>query len=167
MLFRSETYVKGLELLGLKIEDRTTPWPGACGVYHPILSEAVIRFQSQTIMETFPAGGPVKTKIVGEITPEREKQAERVENELNYQIQDKMTEFRPEMEQMLFQLPLAGSAFKKTYYDANYQRAVSAFVPAEDFVVAYGTTELESCPRYTHVMRLYPNEVRKFQATGF
>lgn len=162
-----ETYVKGLELLGLKIEDRTTPWPGACGVYHPILSEAVIRFQSQTIMETFPAGGPVKTKIVGEITPEREKQAERVENELNYQIQDKMTEFRPEMEQMLFQLPLAGSAFKKTYYDANYQRAVSAFVPAEDFVVAYGTTELESCPRYTHVMRLYPNEVRKFQATGF
>lgn len=162
-----ETYVKGLELLGLKIEDRTTPWPGACGVYHPILAEAVIRFQSQTIMETFPAGGPVKTKIVGEITPEREKQAERVENELNYQIQEKMTEFRAEMEQMLFQLPLAGSAFKKTYFDANYQRATSAFVPAEDFVVAYGTTELESCPRYTHVMRLYPNEVKKFQASGF
>lgn len=162
-----ETYVKGLELLGLKIEDRTTPWPGACGVYHPILAEAVIRFQSQTIMETFPAGGPVRTKIVGEITVEREKQAERVEQELNYQIQEKMTEFRAEMEQMLFQLPLAGSAFKKTYYDANYQRAASAFVPAEDFVVAYGTTELESCPRYTHVMRLYPNEVKKFQASGF
>jgi hypothetical protein len=162
-----DTYIKGLELLGLKIEDRTTPWPGACGVYHPILSEAVIRFQSQAIMETFPAGGPVRTKIVGEVTPEREKQAERVEQELNYQVQEKMTEFRPEMEQMLFQLPLAGSAFKKTYYDPNYQRAVSAFVPAEDFVVAYGTTELESCARYTHVMRLYPNEVKRFQASGF
>ncbi len=162
-----DAYVKGLDLLGLKIEERTSPWPGACGVYHPILSEAVIRFQSQTIMETFPAGGPVKTKIVGEATPEREKQAERVENELNYQVQDKMTEFRPEMEQMLFQLPLAGSAFKKTYYDENLQRAVSAFVPAEDFVVAYGTTELESCPRYTHIMRLYPNEIKKFQKSGF
>lgn len=162
-----DTYINGLELLGFKIEDRTTPWPGACGVYHPILSEAVIRFQSQTIMETFPSGGPVKTKIVGEITPEIEKQAERVEQELNYQVQEKMTEFRPEMEQMLFQLPLAGSAFKKTYYDPNYRRAVSAFVPAEDFVVAYGTMELEACPRYTHVMRLYPNEVRKFQASGF
>lgn len=162
-----DAYVKGLELLGLKIEERTNPWPGACGVYHPILSEAVIRFQSQTIMETFPAGGPVKTKIIGEVTPEREKQAERVEQELNYQVQEKMTEFRPEMEQMLFQLPLAGSAFKKTYYDENLRRAVSAFVPAEDFVVAYGTTELESCPRYTHIMRLYPNEVRKFQNSGF
>ena len=162
-----DTYVKGLELLGLKIEDRTTPWPGACGVYHPILAEAVIRFQSQTIMETFPAGGPVKTKIIGEVTPERERQAERVEHELNYQVQEKMTEFRSEMEQMLFQLPLAGSAFKKTYYDPNYRRAASAFVPAEDFVVAYGTTELESCSRYTHIMRLYPNEVRRMQASGF
>lgn len=162
-----EAYVKGLELLGLKIEDRTTPWPGACGVYHPILSEAVIRFQSQTIMEVFPAGGPVKTKIVGEITPEREKQAERVEQELNYQVQDKMTEFRPEMEQMLFQLPLAGSAFKKTYYDPSLDRAVSAFVPAEDFVVSYGTTELESCPRYSQIMRVYPNELRKLQNSGF
>lgn len=162
-----ETYVKGLELLGLKIEDRTTPWPGACGVYHPILAEAVIRFQSQTIMECFPSGGPVRTKVVGKSSEERDAQAIRVEEELNYQLTEKMTDYRSEMEQMLFQLPLAGSAFKKVYYDSSLGRAVSAFVPAEDFIVQYGATDLGSCPRVTQIMRMYPNDIRKLQASGF
>ena len=115
----ADGYVKGLDLLGLKAEDRTTPWPGACGVYHPILTEAVVRFQSQAIMEVFPASGPVKTKVLGKISDEKQEQATRVQDYMNYLLTEKMSEYRPEMEQLLFSLPLAGSAFKKVYYDAN------------------------------------------------
>lgn len=162
-----KAYVKGLDLLGLKIEDRTTPWPGACGVYHPILTEAVIRFQAQTIMEIYPASGPAKTKIMGKVTPEKLKQADRVEQELNYVITEKMTDYRAETEQLLFKLAMAGSAFRKVYYDPVAERPAAAFVPAEDFVTAYGTTDLKTSPRYTHVMRMYPNEVRQLQLSGF
>lgn len=160
------TYIKGLDLLGLKIEDRTTPWPGACGVHHPILTEAVVRFQSQAVTEMFPAAGPVKTKIVGKITEEKEKQASRVQSYMNYLVTEKMTEYRPETEQMLFSLPLAGSAFKKVYYDPNMDRCCSHFVPAEDFVVAYGASDLISAERYTHVMRKSANDIRKLQVAG-
>ena len=160
------TYIDGLELLGLKIEDRTTPWPGACGVHHPILTEAVIRFQSQAIMEVFPSSGPVKTKIVGKITDDKEKQAHRIQDFMNYLILDKMTEYRPEMEQLLFNLPLAGSAFKKVYFDPTMDRPCAHFIPAEDFVVAYGATDLLSAERYAHVMRNSENEIRKLQAAG-
>ena len=163
----SDTYRKGLDLLGLKIEDRSTPWPGACGVFHPILSEAAVRFQSQAIMETFPAAGPVKTKIIGKVTPQREKQAIRVKNDLNYMLTERMVEFRSEHERMLFALPLAGAAFKKVYFDPNAGRPTSMYVPAEDFVVPYGASDLLSCPRYTHIMRKYPNDVKKLQAIGF
>lgn len=161
------TYIKGLDLLGLKIEEKTMPWPGACGVYHPLLSEAVIRFQAQSIMEIFPASGPAKTKIVGRITEEKEKQADRVKNELNYLTTEKMSEYRAETESLLFNLPLAGSAFKKVYYDAMRNVPVAMFVSAEDFVVPYGTSDLESCPRYTHVIKKYPNDIRKLQVSGF
>ena len=160
------TYVDGLDLLGLKPEDRSTPWPGACGVHHPILTEAVIRFQSQAITEVFPSSGPVKTKIVGPIDKEKEAQATRVRDYLNYLLTEQMTEFRPEMEQLLFSLPLAGSAFKKVYYDPNMGRTCCHFVPAEDFVVSYGTSDLISAERYTHVMRKSKNEVRKLQVAG-
>lgn len=162
-----KAYIKGLDLLGLKFEDRSTPWPGACGVYHPILAEAVVRFQAQTIMETFPASGPVKTQIVGRMTRDKEKQAERVEDELNYQITERMPEYRKEHEQLLFFLPLAGSAFKKVYFDESLGRSTAMFVPAEDFVVQYGASDLQTVPRYTHVMRRYPNEIRKLQVAGF
>jgi len=162
-----KAYVKGLDLLGLRIEDRTTPWPGACGVYHPILTEAVIRFQAQTIMEIYPASGPAKTKIMGKVTPEKLKQSDRVEQELNYVITEKMTDYRAETEQLLFKLAMAGSAFRKVYYDPVAERPAAAFVPAEDFVTAYGTTDLKTSPRYTHVMRMYPNEVRQLQLSGF
>ena len=162
-----KAYIDGLDLLGLKIEERTTPWPGACGVYHPVLTEAVIRFQAQTIMEVFPASGPVKTKIVGKSTEELLKQAHRVQEEMNYVVTEKMTDYRSETEQLLFRLPLAGSAFRKVYYDTVNDRPAAVFVPAEDFVVAYGTTDLAACPRYTHVTRMYPNELRKLQVSGF
>ena len=162
-----KTYKNGLDLLGLKIEDRSTPWAGACGVFHPILSEAAVRFQSQSIMETFPAGGPVKAKIEGRVTPEKEKQAERVKKDLNYFLTEKMSEYRSEHERMLFNLPLAGAAFKKVYYDPSLGRPVSMFVPAEDFVAPYGASDLVSCPRYTHIMYKYPNELRKLQVSGF
>tara|TARA_R110000796_G_scaffold230767_2_gene348510 strand:- start:3503 stop:6013 length:2511 start_codon:yes stop_codon:yes gene_type:complete len=161
-----KTYVEGLDLLGLNIEDRTTPWPGACGVYHPILTEAVIRFQSQAIMEVFPSSGPVKTKILGKMTDKKEKQSHRVRDYMNYLLTERMTEYRPEMEQLLFSLPLAGSAFKKIYYDPSMDRICSSFVPAEDFVVSYGTSDLLSAERYTHVMRKTSNEVRKLQVAG-
>jgi hypothetical protein len=161
------TYVKGLDLLGLKIEDRTTPWPGACGVHHPILTEAVIRFQSQAIMEVFPASGPVRTKIVGKITNEKEEQAQRIQDHMNYMLLDKMTEYRPEMEQLLFSLPLAGSAFKKVYFDPTMGRACAHFVPAEDFVVSYGASDLLTAERYTHIMRRSANDIKKLQAAGF
>jgi hypothetical protein len=162
-----KTYKSGLDLLGLKIEDRSTPWAGACGVFHPILSEAAVRFQSQSIMETFPAGGPVRTQIEGKVTPEKEKQALRVKNDLNYHLTKKMSEYRSEHERLLFSLPLAGAAFKKVYYDPSLGRPVAMFVPAEDLVAPYGASDLVSCPRYTHIMYKYPNELKKLQVSGF
>ena len=162
-----ETYTKGLDQLGLKIEERTTPWSGACGVFHPMLSEAVIRFQSQSITEMFPAAGPVRTKIVGKITEEKEKQSQRVEDYLNYLLTHEMSEYRTETEKMLFSLPLAGSAFRKVYFDPSLDRPSSIFVPAEDVVVNYGASDLETCERATHVMRKSSNIVRKMQVNGF
>ena len=162
-----DTYVKGLDLLGLKIEERTQPWEGACGVFHPMLSEAVVRFQAQSIQEIFPAKGPVETKILGEATKERVEQAMRVKDYLNYLLTEKMTEYRSETEKMLFSLALAGSAFRKVYFDPNLGRQTSLFVPAEDFVVSYGTPDLITCERATHVMKKTPNEIRKLQVSGF
>ena len=162
-----ETYINGLDLLGLKHEDRTTPWDGACGVFHPLLTESVVRFQAQAIQEIFPASGPVKTSIVGSMTPEKQEQANRVKNYLNYLITERMTEYRSETEKMLFSLPLAGSAFRKVYYDPNMGRPCSMFVPAEDFVVSYGAADLTTCERATHVMKRSKNEVRKLQVSGF
>jgi len=161
------SYVKGLDLLGLKHEDRTTPWDGACGVFHPLLTESVIRFQSQSIQEIFPASGPVKTKVVGVIDADKEKQAERVQDYLNYLLTEKMSEYRSETEKMLFSLPLAGSAFRKVYYDPNLGRPCSMFVPAEDFVVSYGASDLTTCERSTHVMKKSSNDIRKLQVSGF
>ncbi len=162
-----QTYMKGLDLLGLKIEQRTQPWDGACGVFHPMLSEAVVRFQAQSIQEIFPPRGPVMTKILGEQTPERIAQAARVEDYLNYLLTEDMSEYRSETEKMLFSLAIAGSAFRKVYYDPNLGRFVSIFVPAEDFVVSYGTPDLYTCERCTHVMKKTQNEVRKLQVSGF
>ena len=162
-----ESYVKGLDQLGLKIEERTTPWAGACGVFHPMLSEAVVRFQSQSIAEMFPAQGPVRTKLVGKITTDKTKQAQRVQDYLNYLLTHQMSEYRTETEKMLFSLPLAGSAFRKVYFDPNLDRPSSIFVPAEDVVVNYGASDLETCDRATHVMRKSSNDVRKMQVAGF
>jgi hypothetical protein len=161
------TYVDGLELLGLKVEDRTEPWPGACNVYHPLMTEALVKFQAETMMETFPAAGPVKTQIVGKITTEKEQAAERVQEDMNYQLTDKMPEYRPEHERMLWGLGLAGNAFKKVYYDPNLERQVSMYVPAEDIVVPYGASNLETAERVTHVMRKTKNELRKLMVAGF
>jgi len=163
----AQAYVKGLDLLGLKIEERDQPWPGACGVFHPVLAEAVIRFQAQAITEVYPASGPVRTQIVGKVDKDKERQASRVENEMNYLITEKMTEYRDELEQLLFKLPLAGSAFKKIYYDPLMNRPCAMFVPAEDFVVQYGASDLAMCERYTHVMKKSPNEVLKMMVSGF
>jgi len=162
-----ETYTKGLDQMGLKIEERTTPWAGACGVFHPMLTEAVVRFQSQAISEMFPAQGPVRTNIVGKLTEDKEKQAQRVQDYLNYLLTYEMTEYRTETEKMLFSLPLAGSAFRKVYYDPNLGRPRSIFAPAEDVVVNYGASDLETCERATHVMRKSSNDVRKMQVNGF
>ena len=163
----AQAYIKGLDLLGMKIEDRTQPWQGASGVFHPMLAEAVVRFQAQAMSELLPASGPVNTKTVGKMTREKFEQSMRVKNELNYLITEEMVEYRDEMEQMTFRLPLAGSAFKKVYYDPLMERPVSVFVPAEDFVIAYGASSIEACSRYTHVMKKSPNEVRKLQVSGF
>lgn len=162
-----QTYVDGLELLGMKIEDRTEPWPGACGVYHPLLSEALVKFQAETMMDTFPAAGPVKTQIIGKDTPDKTEAAARVAEDMNYQLTDVMVEFRPEHERMLWGLGLAGNAFKKVYYDPSLQRQVSMYIPAEDVVVPYGASSLQTSGRVTHVMRKTPNEVKKLQAAGF
>jgi hypothetical protein len=162
-----QTYVDGLELLGMKIEERTEPWEGACGVYHPLLSEALVKFQAETIMETFPAKGPVKTQIIGKETPEKKEAAVRVQDDMNYQITDVMTEFRPEHERMIWGLGLAGNAFKKVYFDPALERQVSMFIPAEDVVVPYGVSNLQSSPRVTHVMRKTENEVKRLQVAGF
>jgi hypothetical protein len=162
-----QTYVDGLELLGMKIEERTEPWQGACGVYHPMLAEALVKFQSETMMSTFPAGGPVKTKIVGKETPAKKESAERVQEDMNYQLMERMVEYRPEHERMLWGLGLAGNAFKKVYYDPHMERQTSIFVPAEDIVVPYGASDIETSPRVTHVMRKTENELRRLQVAGF
>ena len=161
------TYVEGLELLGLKVEDRTEPWPGACNVYHPLMTEALVKFQAETMMETFPAAGPVKTVIVGKQTREKEDAAERVRDDMNYQLTEKMPEYRPEHERMLWGLGLAGNAFKKVYYDPSLGRQVSMYVTAEDIVVPYGASNLETCERITHVMRKTKNELKKLMVAGF
>ena len=162
-----QTYVDGLELLGLKIEERTEPWEGACGVYHPLLAEALVKFQAETMMSIFPAAGPVKTIIVGKETPAKKASAERVQDDMNYQLTEEMPEYRPEMERMLWGLGLAGNAFKKVYYDPSMRRQVAMFIPAEDIVVPYGSTDLASSPRVTHVMRKTENELRILQVNGF
>jgi len=162
-----QTYVDGLELLGLKIEERTEPWEGACGVYHPLLSEALVKFQAETMMSIFPASGPVKTLVIGKETPEKKNASERVRDDMNYQLTEAMPEYRPETERMLWGLGLAGNAFKKVYYDPNLERQVSMFVPAEDMVVPYGAPSLEAAERVTHVMRKNENELRKLQVSGF
>jgi len=162
-----QTYIDGLKLLGLKYEERTEPWNGACGVFHPMLTESVVRFQSEAIMETFPAMGPVKTQIVGAVDKMIEEAANRVREDMNYQLTEVMQEYRPEHEKLLWSLPLAGSAFKKVYYDPNRGRQVAVFVPAEDIVVPYGASNLETAERVTHVMRRTENEVRKLQKAGF
>jgi hypothetical protein len=161
------TYVEGLKLLGLKYEERTEPWAGACGVFHPMLTESVVRFQSEGIMETFPAAGPVKTQILGEDTPNKEEAATRVREDMNYQLTEVMLEYRPEHEKLLWNLPIAGSAFKKVYYDPSLGRQVAMFIPAEDIVVPYGASNLERAERVTHVMRKTENEVLKLQEAGF
>jgi len=162
-----ETYVDGLELLGLKIEQRSEPWEGACAVYHPLLSEALVKFQAETMMETFPAAGPVKTSIIGKETEECIEAAQRVQENMNYQLMDKMPEYRPEHERMLWGLGLAGNAFKKVYYDPALERQVSIFVPAEDMVVPYGASNLETAERVTHVMRKTEQELHTLQHIGF
>jgi hypothetical protein len=162
-----QTYVDGLELLGMKIEERSEPWEGACGVYHPLLSEALVKFQSETIMETFPAAGPVKTQIIGKETPEKKASAERVRDDMNYQLTDVMVEYRGEHERMLWGLGLSGNAFKKVYFDPSLNRQVSVFVPAEDVVVPYGASNLETSERVTHVMRKTENEVKRLMVAGF
>ena len=162
-----QTYVDGLELLGLKIEERADPWIGACGVYHPLLAEAVVKFQAEVMMSTFPAAGPVKTQIIGKETPEKKQAATRVAADMNYQLTDVMTEFRPEHERMLWGLGLAGNAFKKVYFDPSLDRQTSIFVTAEDLVVPYGASDLHTADRITHVMRKTENEMRKLQVAGF
>lgn len=162
-----QTYVDGLELLGMQIEDRSEPWPGACGVYHPLLSESLVKFQAETMMETFPAQGPVKTQIIGQETREKEQASLRVKNDMNYELTERMVEYRPEHERMLWGLGLAGNAFKKVYYDPSLGRQVSMYVTAEDLVVPYGASNLETAERVTHVMRKTSNELRKLQVSEF
>jgi len=161
------TYKEGLTLLGLKYEERTEPWEGACGVFHPMITEAVVRFQSETIMETFPAQGPVKTKIIGKDTREKEEAARRVKDDMNYELTERMPEFRSEHERMLWNLPATGSAFKKVFYDPNLQRQVSLFIPAEDVIISYGASSIETAERVSHRMYKTKNEIRKLQVAGF
>ena len=160
------TYTSGLDLLGIAMEDRTKPWPGACGVYHPVLAEAVVRFEAQAIMELFPPEGPAKTNIIGEDTPERIAQAQRVQTELNYILTKKMTDYRDETESLLFRLPLAGSSFRKVYFNSVYKRPEAKFVAAEDFVVPYGETDLRTAGRYTQVDRVSKHELKRRMASG-
>jgi len=163
----SDTYVDGLKLLGLKYEETTEPWAGACGVYHPMLAEAVVKFQSEAIMETFPAMGPVKTKIIGKETQNKREAAARVQEDMNYRLTEQMSEYRPEQEKLLWNLPLAGSAFKKVYFDPSLGRQVAIFIPAEDLIVPYGASNLENAERITHQMRKTKNDVKKLQAAEF
>jgi len=162
-----KAYVTGLKLLGLQIEERTQPWDGASGVFHPMITEAVVRFQSETITETFPAQGPVRTKIVGKETPEKKDAAMRVQEDMNFQLTEVMQEFRPEHERMLWSLPATGSAFKKVYFDPNFGRQTSIFIPAEDILLPYGNSDIQTCYRVTHVMRKIENELKKLQQSGF
>lgn len=162
-----KAYVTGLKLLGLQIEERTEPWDGASGVFHPMLTEAVVKFQSETITETFPAQGPVKTKIIGKQTPAKQEVAVRVQEDMNFQLTEKMHEFRPEHERMLWSLPATGSAFKKVYFDPNLGRQVSIFVPAEDIILPYGTSDIQTCYRVSHQMRKTEDEIKKLQMQGF
>ena len=162
-----QTYVDGIELLGMKLEDRTEPWEGACGVYHPMLTEAIVKFQAESITSTFPASGPVKTKILGKETPEKREAATRVQDDMNHMMTDVMVEFRPEQERMFWGMGMAGNAFKKVYYDPGMERPVSVYVTADDMVVPYGASNLETAERVTHVMRKTENELRKLQVSGF
>lgn len=163
----ADTYVRGLDVLGFKYEQRTEPWNDACGVYSTVLAEAAIRFQAEAMSETFPAAGPVKTQIIGKITREKEDAAARVQADMNYQLTERMVEYRPEHERALYSLGLAGSAFKKVYFDPNLGRQVSIYIPAEDVIVPYGESHIESAERVTHIMRKTKNEVKKLQANGF
>ena len=162
-----DTYVKGLKILGIRYEDRTEPWPGACGVFHPLLMESAVKFQSETIMETFPAMGPVKTKIIGKETAEKKDSAIRVADDMNYKLTEEMKEYRPEHERLLLSLALAGNAFKKVYFDPSLGRQTAVYIPAEDIVVPYGAPNIESAERVTHRMRKTKNEVKKLQYAGF
>jgi len=162
-----KAYVAGLKLLGLQIEERTEPWNGASGVFHPMITEAVVRFQSATITETFPAQGPVRTKIIGKETPDKRAAATRVEEDMNFQLTEVMQEFRPEHERMLWSLPATGSAFKKVYFDPSLGRQTSVFIPAEDILLPYGASNLETAERVTHVMRKTENDVTKLIEAGF
>jgi hypothetical protein len=162
-----QAYIDGLKLLGLKYEERNEPWTGACGVFHPMITEAVVRFQSETITETFPASGPVRTKIIGKETPEKKAAADRVQADMNYQLTERMVEFRPEHERLLWNLPAAGSAFKKVYFDPSLNRQASLFIPAEDILLPYGVSDARSSHRITHVMRKTKNDIIKLQQAGF
>ena len=162
-----DTYVKGLKILGIRYEERTEPWPGACGVFHPLLMESAVKFQSETIIETFPAAGPVKTKIIGKETPEKKDAAIRVSDDMNYQLTEVMKEYRPEHERMLLTLALAGNAFKKVYFDPSLDRQAAIYIPPEDIIVPYGAPNLETAERVTHRMRKTKNELVKLQYAGF
>jgi len=162
-----EMYVKGLDVLGMKYEERTEPWLGACGVFSTVLTEAAVRFQSETIIETFPAAGPVKTEIIGAIDRLKEEAAERVRDDMNYQLTEVMSEYRPEHEKMLYSLGLAGSAFKKVYYDPGLARQVAIFIPAEDIIIPYGASSLKTSDRVAHVMRKTKNDMKRLQVAGF
>jgi hypothetical protein len=163
----ADTFVKGLDVLGFKYEERTDPWDGACGVFSTVLAEAAIRFQAETMSETFPAAGPVRVKILGEENQDKMEAAERVKADMNYELTERMVEYRPEHERLLYSLGLAGSAFKKVYYDPNIMRQVAIYVPAEDVIVPYGASHIESAERVTHIMRKTKNELRKLQVSGF
>ena len=163
----ADTFVDGLDVLGLKYEERTEPWEGACGVYSTVLAEAAIRFQAETMSETFPALGPVKTKILGEETREKTEAAARVKADMNFELTENMVEYRPEHERMLYSLGLGGSAFKKVYHDPNIGRQVALFIPAEDCIVPYSASHIETAERVTHVMRKTKNELKKLQASEF
>ena len=162
-----ETFVDGLDVLGMRYEERTEPWDGACGVFSSVLSEAVIRFQAEMMSETFPAAGPVKTKILGKVTQDKEEAAQRVEDDMNFQLTERMVEYRAEHERMLFSLGLSGSGFKKVYYDPSIGRQMALFIPAEDVIVPYGASHIEMAERVTHIMRKTQNEVEKLQLSGF
>jgi hypothetical protein len=162
-----EMYVKGLDVLGMKYEERTEPWLGACGVFSTVLTEAAVRFQSETIIETFPAQGPVKTEIIGAIDKLKEEAAERVREDMNYQLTEVMSEYRPEHERMLYSLGLAGSAFKKVYFDPGLNRQVAIFIPAEDIIIPYGASSLKTSERVAHIMRKTKNDMKRLQVAGF